>query len=57
MSVREAGRRGGLVVKRKYGSKFYSTIGQKGGRRVKELIEEGKAAEQAGGTSPGGSGA
>ena len=36
MTVEEAGRRGGQVVKQKYGPEFYSEIGQKGGEAVKE---------------------
>ena len=34
MSVREAGRKGGNTVKKKYGPEFYSEIGQKGGETV-----------------------
>jgi general stress protein YciG len=51
MTVREAGRkggkRGGQTTKKRYGRAFYSDIGTKGGRRVKELIETGKEAEHA----------
>jgi hypothetical protein len=39
MSVREAGRKGGEIG------------GHKGGERVRELVEEGKQAEQRGGGS------
>lgn len=41
----KGGEVGGNVVKEKYGPDFYSEIGHKGGQRVKELIEEGKEAE------------
>jgi hypothetical protein len=47
MSVNEAGQRGGLTTRDKYGHTFYEDIGHKGGQRVKELIEEGKQAEGA----------
>ncbi len=47
MTVEEAGRMGGEKVKAERGEEFYSEIGHKGGQRVKELIEEGKEAEQA----------
>jgi len=47
MTVEEAGRMGGEKVKAERGGEFYSEIGHKGGQRVKELIEEGKEAEQA----------
>lgn len=60
MSVREAGRKGGLIggrkggqtVLRERGPQFYSEIGKKGGQRVRELIalakelEESEAAER-----------
>jgi general stress protein YciG len=52
MTVEEAGRKGGETVRDERGSEFYSEIGHKGGQRVRELIEEGKEAEQ-GGTSGG----
>lgn len=50
MTVEEAGRKGGETVKRKYGHGFYEEIGrkggeiggQKGGKRVRELILKGK---------------
>ncbi|HEY9723096.1 MAG TPA: KGG domain-containing protein [Oscillatoriaceae cyanobacterium] len=45
MTVREAGHLGGETVKEKYGPEFYSEIGHKGGQKVRELIEEGKEAE------------
>lgn len=49
MTVREAGRKGGKkggqTTKQRYGRAFYSDIGSKGGRRVRELIEEGKKSE------------
>src|SRR6266849_1121734 len=35
MTVREAGRKGGLMVRDKYGHSFYEEIGRKGGETVK----------------------
>jgi uncharacterized protein len=35
MTVAEAGRKGGQVVKAKYGAEFYGTIGKKGGSTTK----------------------
>ena len=46
MTVAEAGRRGGMKTKERYGSEYYSEIGRLGGYRVKELVAEAKAAEQ-----------
>jgi general stress protein YciG len=46
MTVREAGKRGGQKTSREHGPEFYHEIGTKGGRRVRELIEQGKMAEQ-----------
>jgi general stress protein YciG len=37
MSVREAGQKGGEIVKKKYGSEFYKTIGRKGGKATMEI--------------------
>ena len=42
MTVREAGRKGGLTTSRKYGPEFYEEIGHKGGQKVKNLINKGK---------------
>ncbi|MCK4267756.1 MAG: Em GEA1 (EM1) [Actinomycetia bacterium] len=44
MTVGEAGRKGGKSTLKKYGPKFYETIGKKGGQKVKRLIEQGKKA-------------
>ena len=52
MTVREAGRKGGLIggrkggetVKAERGIEFYQQIGRKGGQKVRELIEAGRAA-------------
>jgi hypothetical protein len=50
MTVEEAGRKGGEKVAAERGHEFYEEIGHKGGtkggQRVRELIEKGKAAEQ-----------
>jgi uncharacterized protein len=50
MTVEEAGRRGGEKTSEEKGPEFYSEIGakggQKGGPRVRELIEEGKEHEE-----------
>ena len=48
MSVIEAGRKGGITTRRRYGIEFYERIGRKGGQRVKALIEEGKRLERQG---------
>lgn len=49
MSVREAGRKGGLATSKSHSHEFYEEIGHKGGvkggPRVRELIERGKEAE------------
>jgi len=52
MTVREAGRKGGLIggkkggetVKAERGIGFYQEIGRKGGQKVRELIEAGRMA-------------
>ena len=52
MTVREAGRKGGLIggkkggetVKRERGIQFFQEIGRKGGQRVRDLIAAGKRA-------------
>lgn len=44
MTVGDAGRKGGNIVKNKMGPGFYERIGAKGGGRVKELITAGRAA-------------
>jgi len=44
MSVSEAGRKGGLAVKRERGVEFYQEIGKMGGERVRALIAAGRKA-------------
>lgn len=48
MTVREAGRKGGQRTSETHGSEFYQQIGkkggQKGGPKVKNLIDAGKKA-------------
>ena len=48
MTVREAGRKGGLRTAETHGRDFYERIGHKGGMKggpkVKDLIEAGKKA-------------
>jgi general stress protein YciG len=54
MTVREAGRlggliggrRGGLAVKAERGIEFYQEIGKLGGQRVRDLIAAGKRATE-----------
>ncbi len=52
MSVQEAGRKGGQATSASHDREFYEEIGhkggQKGGQRVRELIEEGKKSEEGG---------
>ena len=45
MTVREAGRKGGQKVRDERGHAFYEEIGRKGGQKVKQLIEQGKRAQ------------
>lgn len=49
MTVKEAGKKGGERTSQTHGREFYQEIGhkggQKGGPRVRELIEEGKESE------------
>ena len=51
MTVREAGRKGGESVKRKYGSEYYSKIGRKGGSSSGKGSDERKPAEPTGPTT------
>jgi general stress protein YciG len=50
MTVQEAGKKGGETTKKTHSHEFYQEIGhkggQKGGPRVRELIEEGKELEK-----------
>src|SRR3954471_9139207 len=54
MTVREAGRKGGLIggrkgglaVKSSRGREFYQEIGRKGGQRVRDLIAAGRRTEE-----------
>lgn len=46
MTPREAGRRGGKETSKTHGSEFYSTIGEKGGQRVRELIARAREEER-----------
>ncbi len=43
MTVQEAGRKGGNTTKARHGEGYYEAIGKKGGAKVRELIEKGKA--------------
>ena len=43
MTVSDAGRKGGITVRDERGHAFYEEIGRKGGQKVRELIERGKA--------------
>ncbi|HAH87492.1 MAG: KGG domain-containing protein [Armatimonadota bacterium] len=40
------GPKGGEATAKTHGHEFYEEIGHKGGQKVKELIEEGKKAEE-----------
>ena len=42
LSVADAGRKGGLQTKARYGNEYYQRIGALGGNRVKELVRAGK---------------
>jgi len=42
ITVKEAGRRGGNMTKKRHGHEFYEKIGHMGGQKVKDLIERGK---------------
>ena len=46
MTVREAGRKGGVMTAQRHGQQFYEEIGRKGGQKVKQLIEQGKRMQQ-----------
>jgi len=45
MTVREAGRKGGMVTAQRHGPQFYEEIGKKGGQKVRELIELGRRSD------------
>ncbi|TET53816.1 MAG: hypothetical protein E3J54_03415 [Actinobacteria bacterium] len=40
ISVSEAGRRGGLKVRKLYGSEFYEAIGRKGGKKGGKVVKQ-----------------
>ena len=40
MSVSEAGRKGGLKVKRTYGKAFFEEIGRKGGKKGGQAVKQ-----------------
>lgn len=40
------GPKGGETTAERYGHEFYEEIGHKGGQKVRELVEEGKKAEE-----------
>ncbi|MBP1473646.1 hypothetical protein J7I44_05000 [Frateuria sp. MAH-13] len=42
MTVREAGHKGGEARKDELGHEGYQKLGEKGGQRVSELVDEGK---------------
>ena len=44
MTVREAGHKGGEARKDELGHEGYQKLGEKGGQRVSELVQEGKQA-------------
>ena len=44
---KKGGKKGGEATRDRYGPAFYEEIGQKGGQKVKQLIEEGKKAAAA----------
>ncbi|MFA6423322.1 MAG: Em GEA1 (EM1) [Patescibacteria group bacterium] len=46
MSVKEAGKRGGMATSRRHGPEFYHQIGTKGGETVRRLIQKGKNREK-----------
>ncbi|GAB3474282.1 KGG domain-containing protein [Azotobacter salinestris] len=52
MSVSEAGRKGGESTAATHDHEFYEEIGhkggEKGGQRVRELVEEGRKSEETG---------
>src|SRR5438445_13357913 len=64
MTVREAGRlggliggrKGGLAVKAERGVEFYQEIGRLGGQRVRDLLAAGRKAEHASRRGPSGRG-
>lgn len=42
----DAGRKGDITTKERYGPGYYVNIGKKGGQKVHELIERGKEAAE-----------
>ncbi|MCL5108969.1 MAG: Em GEA1 (EM1) [Chloroflexi bacterium] len=45
MTVQQAGHKGGEKVSQKYPHEHFEEIGQKGGQKVRELIDKGKQTE------------
>ncbi len=43
MTVAEAGRKGGRLVRERHGLDYYKAIGRKGGQKVREALEKAAA--------------
>lgn len=46
---KKGGQKGGQTTFKRYGPEFYEEIGRKGGHKVRDLINEAKAAREASG--------
>lgn len=46
MTIREAGRKGGATTLARYGREHFAENGRKGGKRLRELADLGRAAEE-----------